>query len=191
MRNLDVERSPIQLRPFFARQIGMAADKGGSRPGHRYPALAAFLAFRGIGGFGWGMFCGGFLSAEDRRHLIALARDGSAAARLTRRANALALLDDGWSCHAADLNSSAAASGAPILAFDGKALKGSFDAFNDAKARQILSAFAVDTAFVLAQINKTSNSTLTSAIPDRVLHHAETVITANATFHQRSKRGSK
>jgi len=32
---------------------GMAADKGGSRPGHRYPALAAFLAFRGIGGFGW------------------------------------------------------------------------------------------------------------------------------------------
>ena len=93
--------------------------------------------------------------------------------------------------HAADLNSRATASGARILAFDGKALKGSFDAFNDAKARQILSAFAVDTAFVLAQINKTSNSTLTSAIPDRVLYHAETVITANATFHQRSKRGSK
>jgi hypothetical protein len=38
------------------------------------------------------------------------------------------------------------------LAFDGKALKGSFDAFNDAKARQILSAFAVDTALVLAHI---------------------------------------
>ena len=32
------------------------------------------------------------------RHLIALARDGSAASRLTRRANALVLLDDGWSC---------------------------------------------------------------------------------------------
>jgi hypothetical protein len=28
---------------------------------------------------------GGFLSAEDRRYLIALARDGSAASRLTRR----------------------------------------------------------------------------------------------------------
>jgi hypothetical protein len=38
------------------------------------------------------------------------------------------------------------------LAFDGKALKGSFDAFNDAKARQILSAFAVETALVLAHI---------------------------------------
>jgi hypothetical protein len=44
------------------------------------------------------MIRGGFLSAEDRRHLIALARDGSAAARLTRRANALVLLDDGWTC---------------------------------------------------------------------------------------------
>jgi hypothetical protein len=54
--------------------------------------------------------------------------------------------------HAADLNSSAAATGTRILAFDGKALKGSFDAFNDAKARQILSAFAVDTALVLAHI---------------------------------------
>jgi hypothetical protein len=44
-----------------------------------------------IGGFGWGMIRGGFLSAEDRKHLIALARDGSAASRLTRRANA-------WCC---------------------------------------------------------------------------------------------
>jgi len=31
------------------------------------------------------MIRGGFLSAEDRRHLIALARDGSAASRPTRR----------------------------------------------------------------------------------------------------------
>jgi transposase len=44
------------------------------------------------------MIRGGFLSAEDRDELIALARDGSAASRLTRRANALVLLDDGWSC---------------------------------------------------------------------------------------------
>jgi transposase len=39
-----------------------------------------------------------FLSVEDRADLIALARDGSAAHRLARRANALVLLDDGWSC---------------------------------------------------------------------------------------------
>jgi transposase len=44
------------------------------------------------------MIRGGFLSAEDRGRLVALARDGSAASRLTRRANALVLLDDGWSC---------------------------------------------------------------------------------------------
>ena len=44
------------------------------------------------------MIGGGFLSSEDRKHLIALARDGLAASRLTRRANALVLLDDGWSC---------------------------------------------------------------------------------------------
>ena len=44
------------------------------------------------------MIRGGFLSREDRADLIALARDGSAAHRLARRANALALLDDGLSC---------------------------------------------------------------------------------------------
>src|SRR5580658_8560974 len=44
------------------------------------------------------MIRGGFLTEEDRGKLVALVRDGSAAARVTRRANALVLLDDGWSC---------------------------------------------------------------------------------------------
>jgi hypothetical protein len=44
------------------------------------------------------MICAGFLPPVDRADLIALARDGSAAHRLTRRANALVLLDSGWSC---------------------------------------------------------------------------------------------
>ena len=44
------------------------------------------------------MIRGGFLSAEDRSDLIDLARDGSSAHRLGRRANALLLLDEGWSC---------------------------------------------------------------------------------------------
>jgi hypothetical protein len=34
----------------------------------------------------------------------------------------------------------------PLAADDPKALKGSFGSLNDAKARQVLSAFAVDTA---------------------------------------------
>ena len=42
----------------------------------------------------------GFLDAESRQDLIELTRDGSAAHRLSRRANALVLLDDGMSCEA-------------------------------------------------------------------------------------------
>ena len=42
----------------------------------------------------------GFLDPEARRDLIELARDGSAAHRLARRANALVLLDEGMSCAA-------------------------------------------------------------------------------------------
>jgi transposase len=44
------------------------------------------------------MIRGSFLSKEDRTRLIALARDGSAVGRVTRRANAMVLLDNGWSC---------------------------------------------------------------------------------------------
>lgn len=44
------------------------------------------------------MIRGGFLTTEERQDLIALARDGSAEHRLGRRANALVLLDQGWSC---------------------------------------------------------------------------------------------
>src|SRR5271154_6630885 len=42
----------------------------------------------------------GFLDKESRHDLLDLMRDGSAAHRLTRRANALLLLDDGMSCEA-------------------------------------------------------------------------------------------
>ena len=42
----------------------------------------------------------GFLAAESRHDLIKLTRDGSAAHRLSRRANALVLLDDAMSCAA-------------------------------------------------------------------------------------------
>ena len=54
--------------------------------------------------------------------------------------------------HAANLNLDVAGSTARIIAFDGKTLKGSFDNFNDIKVKQVLSAFAIDTALVLAHI---------------------------------------
>ena len=54
--------------------------------------------------------------------------------------------------HAADLNHAGSGPGTHVVAFDGKALKGSFDNFNDVKAKQVLSAFAANTALVLAHI---------------------------------------
>ena len=44
------------------------------------------------------MLKSGFLNPEDRKALTALARDGSSPSRVTRRANAIVLLDAGWSC---------------------------------------------------------------------------------------------
>src|SRR5208283_1626764 len=45
-----------------------------------------------------GMIRGGFLSAKERADLTALARNGLAEHRVARRANAILLLDKGWSC---------------------------------------------------------------------------------------------
>lgn len=56
--------------------------------------------------------------------------------------------------HAADL--SAASANTPgqcrVLAIDGKVLRGSFDAFHDGAAKQLLSAFAAETALTIAHI---------------------------------------
>ena len=54
--------------------------------------------------------------------------------------------------HAANLNRAPEGANTRVVAFDGKTLKGSFDNFTDAKAKQVLSAFAVDTGLVLAHI---------------------------------------
>jgi transposase len=44
------------------------------------------------------MIRAGFLDGATRKELTALVRDGKVESRVTRRANALLLLDDGWSC---------------------------------------------------------------------------------------------
>lgn len=44
------------------------------------------------------MIRGGFLTDGERRELRAVARDGLGESRVTRRANAIILLDKGWSC---------------------------------------------------------------------------------------------
>ena len=47
----------------------------------------------------------------------------------------------------------------PVVAIDGKALRGSFDAFNDRKAAHVLGAFAVDDVLILGhlQVDDKSN----------------------------------
>ena len=65
------------------------------------------------------MIRGGFLSEEDRKALIALARDGWAAGRVTRRANALVLLDKGMSCQEV----------AEVLLFDDDTIRGWYELF--------------------------------------------------------------
>jgi hypothetical protein len=89
--------------------------------------------------------------------------------------------------HAAGLNPDAAGSGARIVAFDGKTLKGSFDSFNDIKARQLLSAFAVDTALVLAHIEIDEKSNEIPAVQKLLeeLDLADHVITCDAMHCQK------
>lgn len=55
--------------------------------------------------------------------------------------------------HAALLQAARATSGQGSIALDGKTLRGSFDKFNDRAAAQVLSAFATDTALVLAHVD--------------------------------------
>jgi hypothetical protein len=55
--------------------------------------------------------------------------------------------------HAAPLQAAHATPGQGSIALDGKTLRGSFDKFNDRSAAQVLSAFATDTALVLAHID--------------------------------------
>jgi hypothetical protein len=62
--------------------------------------------------------------------------------------------------HAALLQMTRGTPGQGSIALDGKALRGSFDAFHDRAAAQVLSAFATDTALVLAhaEIAEKSNA---------------------------------
>jgi len=55
--------------------------------------------------------------------------------------------------HAALLQAARATPGHGSIALDGKTLRGSFDKFNDRAAAQVLSAFATDTALVLAHMD--------------------------------------
>ena len=91
--------------------------------------------------------------------------------------------------HAAKLNSDNADARTRVIAFDGKTLKGSFDNFNDIKARQVLSAFATDTALVLAHIEIDEKSNEIPAVQKLLaeLDLAGHIVTCDA-MHCQKKR---
>ncbi len=60
--------------------------------------------------------------------------------------------------HAALLQAARATPGQGSIALDGKTLRGSFDKFHDRAAAQVLSAFATDTALVLAHADVAEKS---------------------------------
>jgi len=55
--------------------------------------------------------------------------------------------------HASLLQAARATPGRASIALDGKTLRGSFDNFHDHAAAQVLSAFGIDTALVLAHVD--------------------------------------
>jgi hypothetical protein len=89
--------------------------------------------------------------------------------------------------HGANLNLAPDGDAACVIAFDGKTLKGSFDNFNDAKAKQVLSAFAVDTALVLAHIEIDEKSNEIPAVQKLLaeLHVAGHIVTCDAMHCQK------
>jgi DDE_Tnp_1-associated len=91
--------------------------------------------------------------------------------------------------HGANLNFAPDGAEARVIAFDGKTLKGSFDNFNDAKAKQVLGAFAVDTALVLAHIEIDEKSNEIPAVQQllRELDVAGCIVTCDA-MHCQKKR---
>ena len=92
--------------------------------------------------------------------------------------------------HASNLNDDETIAGVRALALDGKALKKSFDAFNDAKARQVLSAFATDSALVLAhiEIDEKSNEIPAAQKLFEEIDLANRVITLDAMHCQKNFR---
>lgn len=89
--------------------------------------------------------------------------------------------------HAAGLNQAPKGEGARVIAFDGKVLKASFDNFKDAKAKQVLSAFAVDTGLVLAHIEIDEKSNEIPAMQTLLgeLGVAGQIVTADAIHCQK------
>jgi hypothetical protein len=93
--------------------------------------------------------------------------------------------------HAAKLNQSPSTTSVRAIGMDGKVLRGSFDNFNDQKAKQVLSAFASDTALILAHIEIDEKSNEIPAVQKLLeeLDLAGHIVTCDA-MHYRGRDAS-
>ncbi len=93
--------------------------------------------------------------------------------------------------HAALLQAANEKPGQGSIAFDGKTLRGSFDKFNDRAAAQVLSAFATDTALVLAHIDIAERSNEVPAAQALLAELGvarDTIVTLDALHCQKNER---
>ena len=91
--------------------------------------------------------------------------------------------------HAALLQAAHATPGQGSIALDGKTLRGSFDKFNDRAAAQVLSAFATDTALVLAHIDiaeKSNEIPAAQALLAELGIARDTIVTLDALHCQKN-----
>lgn len=90
--------------------------------------------------------------------------------------------------HARGLLEQVPTAGRPVIALDGKTLRGSFDHLNDKKAAQILTAFACDAAIVLAhtQIDEKSNEIPAAQRMIQELGLTGVILTADAMHCQKN-----
>lgn len=91
-------------------------------------------------------------------------------------------LEKAFRCHAKVLLDLAGTEGRPVIALDGKTLRGSFDHLADKKAAQVLTAFASEAALVLAhtQIAEKSNEIPAAQRLIRDLGLTGVILTADA-----------
>jgi hypothetical protein len=91
--------------------------------------------------------------------------------------------------HAAFLEAARATPGQGSIALDGKTLRGSFDHFHDRAAAQVLSAFATDTALVLAHVDiaeKSNEIPAAQVLLAELGVHADKFITLDALHCQKN-----
>ena len=98
-------------------------------------------------------------------------------------------LEAAFRLHASTIARPPASDSLTAIAIDGKTLRGSFDNFHDRAAAQLLSAFATDTALVLAHVDideKSNEIPAAQALLAELGVAADTIVTLDALHCQKN-----